>query len=225
MKFCSKCGKQIEDAAPFCQFCGQPQNSQPQAPYTQPAASPYSYAQPTAPQAPVKKKKKKIWIPIVIIVALLSIAAGVITPLFLLTGSFSPEDAARNYAKALYNNLDAEEMYKYSVSRSMQKALKKVDDHTKSDALDKYNEIIDELKEHGIEKYSISISIEDKEKLSKSELEDMYLDDEIIDVVKKSYRIKVKITIKDKETRELIAEENLEAISYKSMFKWYAMPI
>lgn len=49
MKFCSRCGTQLEDAAQFCSACGTPQAVQPTAP-----AAPAQPVQPAQPEVPVQ---------------------------------------------------------------------------------------------------------------------------------------------------------------------------
>lgn len=101
--FCIKCGKQINDWAAFCEFCGAPtaapvQTEQaaptaaptpPPATYTAPTAAPTppppptAYTAPIPQQAPVyaaaaapRKSHKGVVITIIVVVVLLAVAAG-----------------------------------------------------------------------------------------------------------------------------------------------------
>ncbi len=84
--FCTKCGKEISEADAFCPSCGEPnpaaQTTETVAeepnPFAAGSTSTVDPANPFATTAPEEpKKKRKIWIPIVAVIAAVAILAGI----------------------------------------------------------------------------------------------------------------------------------------------------
>ncbi len=67
--FCTKCGNEISETDAFCPSCGAPI---PEAQAAEENANPFAAATPEEP-----KKKGKIWIPIVAVIAAVALLAGI----------------------------------------------------------------------------------------------------------------------------------------------------
>lgn len=120
MKFCRKCGSQLEDGAVFCNACGESQNTDTQAvnevnsqtPINDIVGTPEQPVYQENPMMPPKKSKKPLIIGISI-GAVVVIAAVVVGLVFLLGGgkggSGSAEGIVKKYLNA-YKDFDGEAM-------------------------------------------------------------------------------------------------------------------
>ena len=216
MKYCANCGNQLSDEAKFCPKCGTTQEEQQQS-YTQPNQS-YIYQQPAGR---TKFNVKPVFVVVAIgVIALIAILYKV----FFSGGSRSMEGAVEKYYEAITDQ-DGEALLKSTCCGSLMEAIEEESGYSKEDMADAMEDSI----EYSYEDYAKikNIKIEDKDKMSKSELKEGLesIEDEIGVEVKISeiYELEVSFKYYD-ESYEECDEDTESLMVYKSGFGWYVLP-
>ncbi len=190
----------------FCKFCGNeiPEGSQCSCAESQAAATAQESAAPAAPEAAAEKNSNKaaivlvagLIIILVIIVSLVSSIAG---------GGY--KKPVSDFEKAL-NKTDGELLAECMYGDDMIDELDKDDFDKLSKSLEWLVELCEE--EYG-KNVKFTIKIDDKEKISKSELKDLeeiYLDSYDLDVeISKGYELEGTLKVKGKDDKD---EEDIE---------------
>ena len=190
----------------FCKFCGNeiPEGSQCSCAESQAAATAQESAAPSAPEAAAEKNSNKaaivlvagLIVILVIIVALVSSIAG---------GGY--KKPVSDFEKAL-NKTDGELLAECMYGDDMIDELDKDDFDKLSKSLEWLVELCEE--EYG-KNVKFTIKIDDKEKISKSELKDLeeiYLDSYDLDVeISKGYELEGTLKVKGKDDKD---EEDIE---------------
>lgn len=203
-KFCMQCGKEIEDSANICAFCGASQGG----------------GVNFDGSGAVKNKNKAI---AVLIAAVAVILVIIIVLVNLLSGG--------GYKKPIDNMMKAMETGKGKyLYKTMPEFLieYEYEDEKKSDIYDELDEIMESITdalegEYG-DDIKISYKIKDKEKIEKDDLEDLEdsIKDEYDEKVKvsKGYELKIKMKIKGDDDKE---EETATINVYKIDGDWCLM--
>lgn len=254
MKFCSNCGKQMNDNERFCPACGTDSAAgqpQPQVqPQPQPAAQPvYTYAaqpgqqpvqnnvqnpygQPvyaTANQAPAKapsKLNKKLPL----------FAAGAVVVALLLvfffrsvvgSGSITMKGAVKAYSNAIEAQ-SGKKMLNATMSRPLLKAAMESGDMTKKEVIEELDSVYDDS---DITIKIKNVRITDKEKMDKDDVKDLNTTikdkTDVNPHIKKVYQVEVKYQQRYKYSGEDWTdwEKKTDTIYvYKSNGNWYVLP-
>lgn len=208
MKFCGKCGAQLEDDAVFCGKCGNSCGQQ---------AAPSGNSEPRAKKNNADKGK---------IVKFIAAGAAVIVAVFAIiflttkvigSGAISAKSAVKHYIKAVYS-VDVKKVLNYSMSNSMYK----VADITKA-------EYAEELSEDADIDEAIAckdIKIKSVKKFSKDFVKDY--NETILDETDEKARVKdmavVSASYRDyDEDDEKWTKRTAQLIVYKSGGNWYVL--
>ncbi|MDD6234784.1 MAG: zinc-ribbon domain-containing protein [Lachnospiraceae bacterium] len=246
MKFCSNCGKQMNDDERFCQACGADSAAQPQ----QQAQPTYTYAapagqQPTASnnaqnpygqpvyaagnQTPqTKPSKLNKMLPVYAIGAVL---VALLLVFFFRSvvgsGSLTMKGAVKSYSKAIEAQ-SGKKMLNATMSRPLIKAIIKGEDMTKKDIIEELDSVYDDSDM----KIKIKdIRITDKEKMDKDDVKEFNegIKDEtgVNPHIKKVYQVEVKYKQRYKYSGEDWTDWDKKTDTvyvYKSNGNWYVFP-
>ena len=182
-KFCMQCGKEIEDDANVCVYCGSAQN--------------------TTGAAGDGAAKKKSFIPLIAAVVVVLLVVIVIFNLLFSGGYKQPVD---NMIKAIETGKGK---YLYKTMPDFLIAYR-YDDEKKSEIIDDLDDsleyVVEMLEDEYGDDIKVSYKIKDKEKIDKDDLED--LEDDIKDTydekvkVSKGYELKIEMKIKGDDDKE-----------------------
>lgn len=220
MKFCSNCGKQMNDDERFCQACGADSAAQPQqVAQPQQAAQPqqptYTYAAPagqqttsgnaqnpygqpvyaagnqTAQTKPAKFNNKML--PVYAAAAVLVILLIVFFFRSVVgSGSLTMKGAVKSYGKAIEAQ-SGKKMLNATMSGPLIKAVKKGEDMTKKDIIEEFDSIYDDS---DVKIKIKDIRITDKEKMDKEDVKEFNegIKDEtgVNPHIRKVYQVEVK---------------------------------
>lgn len=254
MKFCSNCGKQMNDDERFCQACGADSAAQPQqAAQSQQAAQPtytYTYAAPagqqttsnnaqnpygqpvyaagnqTAQTKPAKFNNKML--PVYAAAAVLVILLIVFFFRSVVgSGSLTMKGAVKSYGKAIEAQ-SGKKMLNATMSGPLIKAVKEGEDMTKKDIIEELDSIYDDSDM----KIKIKdIRITDKEKMDKEDVKEFNegIKDEtgVNPHIKKVYQVEVKYKQRYKYTGDDWTDWDKKTDTlyvYKSNGNWYVFP-
>ena len=243
MKFCSKCGAQLEDSVKFCAGCGEAQEAaatQENFTYEQPAAD----AQPAQSNGGfndvIEKGKKmtngKVWL--IPVLAVGAVVALILVIFFfrsvLGSGAVTKKGAVNAYFKALAKR-DAKAYVNATMSPSMLKAFLEDGDYDNKKELieelqDEYDEYEEDYEDWYGEKYKVKfkkIKIEDMDKCDRDDIKDLIeeIEDETDVKVKISQMYEVEVSYKywDCDDEEWEKVKDREMIIYKSAGNWYVL--
>lgn len=246
MKFCSNCGKQMNDDERFCQACGadsaaQPQQAaQPTYTYAAPAGQQTTsnnaqnpYGQPvyaagnqTAQTKPAKFNNKML--PVYAAAAVLAILLIVFFFRSVVgSGSLTMKGAVKAYGKAIEAQ-SGKKMLNATMSGPLIKAVKKGEDMTKKDIIEEFDSIYDDSDM----KIKIKdIRITDKEKMDKEDVKEFNegIKDEtgVNPHIRKVYQVEVKYKQRYKYTGDDWTDWDKKTDTlyvYKSNGNWYVFP-
>ena len=182
-KFCMQCGKEIEDDANVCVYCGSAQN--------------------TTGAAGDGVTKKKSFIPLIAAVVVVLLVVIVIFNLLFSGGYKQPVD---NMIKAIETG-KGKYLYKTMPDFLIEY---RYDDEKKSEIIDDLDDsleyVVEMLEDEYGDDIKVSYKIKDKEKIDKDDLED--LEDDIKDTydekvkVSKGYELKIEMKIKGDDDKE-----------------------
>ena len=182
-KFCMQCGKEIEDDANVCVYCGSAQN--------------------TTGAAGDGATKKKSFIPLIAAVVVVLLVVIVIFNLLVSGGYKQPVD---NMIKAIETG-KGQYLYKTMPDFLIEY---RYDDEKKSEIIDDLDDsleyVVEMLEDEYGDDIKVSYKIKDKEKIDKDDLED--LEDDIKDTydekvkVSKGYELKIEMKIKGDDDKE-----------------------
>lgn len=182
-KFCMQCGKEIEDDANVCVYCGSAQN--------------------TTGAAGDGAAKKKSFIPLIAAVVVVLLVVIVIFNLLFSGGYKQPVD---NMIKAIETGKGK---YLYKTMHDFLIEYR-YDDEKKSEIIDDLDDsleyVVEMLEDEYGDDIKVSYKIKDKEKIDKDDLED--LEDSIKDTydekvkVSKGYELKIEMKIKGDDDKE-----------------------
>ena len=246
MKFCSNCGKQMNDDERFCQACGadsaaQPQqaaqptytyaapagqqttSNNPQNPYGQPV---YAAGNQTAQTKPAKFNNKMLPVyaaaAVLVILLIVFFFRSVVG-----SGSLTMKGAVKAYGKAVEAQ-SGKKMLNATMSGPLIKAVKKGEDMTKKDIIEEFDSIYDDSDM----KIKIKdIRITDKEKMDKEDVKEFNegIKDEtgVNPHIRKVYQVEVKYKQRYKYTGDDWTDWDKKTDTlyvYKSNGNWYVFP-
>ena len=252
MKFCSNCGKQMNDDERFCQACGADSAAQPQqVAQPQQAAQPtYTYAAPagqqttsnnaqnpygqpvyaagnqTAQTKPAKFNNKMLPVyaaaAVLVILLIVFFFRSVVG-----SGSLTMKGAVKSYGKAIEAQ-SGKKMLNATMSGPLIKAVKEGEDMTKKDIIEELDSIYDDSDM----KIKIKdIRITDKEKMDKEDVKEFNegIKDEtgVNPHIKKVYQVEVKYKKRYKYTGDDWTDWDKKTDTlyvYKSNGNWYVFP-
>lgn len=246
MKFCSNCGKQMNDDERFCQACGadsaaQPQQAaQPTYTYAAPAGQQTTsnnaqnpYGQPvyaagnqTAQTKPAKFNNKMLPVyaaaAVLVILLIVFFFRSVVG-----SGSLTMKGAVKAYGKAVEAQ-SGKKMLNATMSGPLIKAVKKGEDMTKKDIIEEFDSIYDDSDM----KIKIKdIRITDKEKMDKEDVKEFNegIKDEtgVNPHIRKVYQVEVKYKQRYKYTGDDWTDWDKKTDTlyvYKSNGNWYVFP-
>lgn len=248
MKYCAECGCPMSDEAKFCMQCGAKQEVQQQneveqevqqqneveqevqqqneveqevqqQSYTQPDQS-YIYQQPTVGKSKFEWKPQFIVVGIVVVVLILVVIVfKVVTG----GGSGSMEGAIEEYYEAICDQ-DAEAFLEITCCDSMMKAMEEETGYSEKEM----EESLEDYLDYVYEDYSEikNIEIEDKEKMSKSELkeglEEIEEETGVNVKISEMYEVKVSFEYYDSYYEEWDEDTDYLTV-YKSGSSWYVL--
>ena len=240
MKFCSNCGKQMNDDERFCQACGADSAAQPTYTYAAPAGQQTTsgnaqnpYGQPvyaagnqTAQTKPAKFNNKMLPVyaaaAVLVILLIVFFFRSVVG-----SGSLTMKGAVKSYGKAIEAQ-SGKKMLNATMSGPLIKAVKKGEDMTKKDIIEELDSIYDDSDM----KIKIKdIRITDKEKMDKEDVKEFNegIKDEtgVNPHIKKVYQVEVKYKQRYKYTGDDWTDWDKKTDTlyvYKSNGNWYVFP-
>lgn len=246
MKFCSKCGAQLEDSVKFCGTCGAAQEvAQSSAQSATETQANYTYEQPVNNNQPIpggesliEKGKKltqgKVWLIPVAAVAVIFLTWFVIFFFRTVVGSGSAtmKGAVNAYYKAM-QKMDGKALVNATMSNSMLKAMKESEDMTKREIIEELDENFEDMQDlyedWYDEDYKVkykNIKIKDKDKYDRDDIKDIVEEIEDETDVKVSIQQIYEVEVSYREWDCIEEEWNKEEatlILYKSAGNWYVM--
>lgn len=246
MKFCSNCGKQMNDDERFCQACGADSAAQPQ----QAAQPTYTYAAPvgqqttsnnaqnpygqpvyaagnqTAQTKPAKFNNKMLTVyaaaAVLVILLIVFFFRSVVG-----SGSLTMKGAVKSYGKAIEAQ-SGKKMLNATMSGPLIKAVKKGEDMTKKDIIEEFDSIYDDS---DVKIKIKDIRITDKEKMDKEDVKEFNerIKDEtgVNPHIRKVYQVEVKYKQRHKYTGDDWTDWDKKTDTlyvYKSNGNWYVFP-
>lgn len=226
MKFCTKCGTQLNDDSKFCNTCGaqqaiQPQNPQPQ--YAQPHYAQPQYGAPVPP-ANQPKKKSKIWIiPVAAVAAVLMAVLIVFIVKLNSGGAFTINGAIDEFFDA-YSTCDTTDYINITLSKDMFKAVASEYDMDTTEFIDYIDRNMESLKNtYGKMKFKIieihEPDFEDKDDVKEC-IEDIEDDTGVKVKLQAICEVEVEYSRWDKTINEWIDDTETFEL-YKVGGKWY----